>query len=72
MDLKSILDTTNDNTFFDEVIRDYYDNRILILNNEIDANLVNEEITKLENETENKINGLNEAQDNIIMQVNSV
>ena len=32
MDLKSILDTTNDNTFFDEVIRDYYDNRILILN----------------------------------------
>ena len=32
----SILDTTNDNTFYDEVIRDYYDNRILILNNEID------------------------------------
>ena len=40
MDLKSILDTTNDNTFFDEVIRDYYDNRILILNNEIDENLI--------------------------------
>ncbi len=40
MDLKSILDTTGDSTFYDEVIRDYYDNRILLLNDDISDNLI--------------------------------
>ena len=40
MDLKSILDTTGDRTFYDEVIRDYYDNRILLLNDDISDNLI--------------------------------
>ena len=40
MDLSSILDTTYNNTFFDEVIKEYYNNRIIILNNEIDENLI--------------------------------
>ena len=40
MDLKSILDTTGDDTFYDEVIRDYYDNRILLLNDDISDNLI--------------------------------
>ena len=46
MDLKSILDTTGDNTFFDEVIRDYYNNRILLLNDDISENLIEDCITK--------------------------
>ena len=65
-EMSKILLITNQN------LKKDMENIINILNNEIDANLVNEEITKLENETENKINALNEAQDNIIMQVNSV
>ena len=40
MDLSSIFDTTYNNTFFDEVIKEYYNNRIIILNNEIDENLI--------------------------------
>lgn len=40
MDLKSILDTTCNDTFFDEVIRDYYNNRIIILNDDINENLI--------------------------------
>ena len=40
MDISSILDTTYNNTFFDEVIKEYYNNRIIILNNEIDENLI--------------------------------
>lgn len=40
MDLKSILDTTGDSTFYDEVIRDYYNNRILLLNDDISDNLI--------------------------------
>ena len=40
MDLKSILDTTCNDTFFDEVIRDYYNNRIIVLNDDINENLI--------------------------------
>ena len=40
MDLKSILDTSNDNTFFFFLFRDYFNNRILILNDEINENLI--------------------------------
>lgn len=40
MDLTSILSSTNDNTFYDEVIRDFYNDRILILNDEITENLI--------------------------------
>ena len=47
------------------------ENILNILNNKIDVNLVNEEFTKIENDIDNKINALNETQDNIIMQVNS-
>ena len=47
------------------------ENILNILNNKIDVNLVNEEFAKIENEIDNKINALNETQDNIIMQVNS-
>ena len=47
------------------------ENILNILNNKIDVDTLNEEITKFENETENKINALNESQDNIISQVNS-
>ena len=47
------------------------ENILNILNNKIDVNLVNDEFAKIENEIDNKINALNETQDNIIMQVNS-
>ena len=47
------------------------ENILNILNNKIDVNLVNDEFAKMENEIDNKINALNETQDNIIMQVNS-
>ena len=47
------------------------ENILNILNNKINVDTLNEEITKFENETENKINALNESQDNIISQVNS-
>ena len=47
------------------------ENIVNALNNKIDIDAVNEEITKFENETESKINALNESQDNIISQVNS-
>jgi len=47
------------------------ENILNILNNKIDVNLVNDEFAKIENDIDNKINALNETQDNIIMQVNS-
>ena len=47
------------------------ENILNILNNKIEVNLVNDEFAKIENEIDNKINALNETQDNIIMQVNS-
>lgn len=40
MDLNSILDATCNNTIYDEVIKDYYNNRIIILNDEINENLI--------------------------------
>ena len=43
------------------------ENILNILNNKIDVNLVNDEFAKIENEIDNKINALNETQDNIMM-----
>lgn len=40
MDLKSMLSSTNDNTFYDEVVRDNYENRILVLNQDIDECII--------------------------------
>ena len=53
------------------VLKKDMENILNILNNKIDVNLVNDEFAKIENEIDNKINALNETQDNIIMQVNS-
>lgn len=47
------------------------ENIINILNNKIDYNIMNEEILKIQNDFETKINALNEGQDNIILEVNN-
>lgn len=40
MDLKGILDTDCDNSIYDEVIKDYFNNRILIFNDEVGQSLI--------------------------------
>ena len=62
---------SNNITNFKAELKKDMENILNILNNKIDVDTLNEEITKFENETENKINALNESQDNIISQVNS-
>ena len=40
MDLKSVLGTTENNTFFDEVIQSYYEDRTLFINQDIDECII--------------------------------
>lgn len=40
MELKELLSSTNDTTYYDETIRQYFDNRIMFLNQDIDENLI--------------------------------
>ena len=47
------------------------ENILNILTNKLDINALNKEISSLKNETENKINTLNENQDNLILEINS-
>ena len=56
---------------FKSEIKTDMENIINILNNKIDTNIMNEEILKMQNEFETKINSLNEGQDNIILEVNN-
>ena len=56
---------------FKSVIKTDMENIINILNNKIDTNIMNEEILKMQNKFETKINALNESQDNIILEVNN-
>ena len=69
-DLKFKEITKNISNYKLELKKDM-ENIVNVLNNKIDIDAVNEEITKFENKTENKINALNESQDNIISQVNN-